>query len=371
MRAAGGAGRGASEFATGRRMTRLSGTLSGKFSGKLFGMTGKTEFHKQVKIVEVGLRDGLQNEKVVVSRALRLTLAEKLAEAGIKQIELGAFVSPQWVPQMAGSRELLAEALSSQNPRRLPKTAQSALAQVDISALVPNPRGMEEAIAVGLSHVAIFASASEAFSRKNINCSIDDSFVRFKTVLEMARERSIRVRGYLSMCFGCPFEGEVSEARVLELVKRLIDLGVYEVSIGDTIGVATPVQVQSLVNRLREAVGVAPVAMHFHDTRGTALANILASVELGVRVFDSSIGGLGGCPYAPAATGNVATEDVVYMLHGMGFDTGIDLQKLVDLNSWLSQMIGHDLPSRVGKAGIPRRIGPIAASATDSGGERV
>ncbi len=304
--------------------------------------------NRHVTIVEVGARDGLQNEKVVLSCESRLQLALKLASAGVEQLELGAFVSPQWVPQMAGSKELLMRALE------LKKDPKSPLHKTDISALVPNPRGMQGALDIGLDHVAIFASASESFSRKNINCTIEESFERFGKVIEMAAPTQARVRGYLSMCFGCPFEGEIAEDRVVELVERLVSIGVYEVSIGDTIGIADPAQVRRLVSRLINAVGPERLAMHFHDTRGTAMANILASLDLGIRVFDSSLGGLGGCPYAPAATGNVATEDVVYMLHRMGFDTGIDLQKLIDMNGWMARLIEHELPSRVGKAGLPK-----------------
>ncbi|HVK61300.1 MAG TPA: hydroxymethylglutaryl-CoA lyase [Bdellovibrionales bacterium] len=302
---------------------------------------------RKIRIVDVGPRDGLQNEKTVLDQATRLEFAERLAQAGMKSIELGAFVSPQWVPQMAGSAELLTEALK--------RTAKGkSLAGVDISALVPNQRGMSDALAVGLKHVAIFASASESFAKKNINCTIEESFVRFEEVMKMAKKNKVRVRGYLSMCFGCPFEGKIDEKQVVRLAKRLVELGVYEVSIGDTIGVAHPAQVKRLVGKLVKAVGAKKLAMHFHDTRGTALANILASIDLGIRVFDSSLGGLGGCPYAPAATGNVSTEDVVYMVHGMGFDTGLDLQKLIDINKWMTGKIGHELPSRVGKAGIPK-----------------
>lgn len=303
---------------------------------------------KKVTIVEVGPRDGLQNEKTVLSGDVRLEFAERLAAAGVKKIELGAFVSPQWVPQMAGSAELLKTALL----RR--ESGASPLKDAEISALVPNPRGMQDALEVGVKHVAVFGSASESFSKKNINCTIEESFSRFAKVIEMARANDVKVRGYLSMCFGCPFEGEVSEGRVVRLVKRLVNMGIYEVSIGDTIGVADPAQVRRLVSKLIDAVGERKLAMHFHDTRGTAIANVLASLDLGIRVFDSSLGGLGGCPYAPAATGNVATEDVVYMLHRMGYETGIELEKLLEINPWMTEKIGRELPSRVGKAGLPK-----------------
>lgn len=305
---------------------------------------------RKVTLVEVGVRDGLQNEKKVLSPEIRLEFAERLAAAGVKKIELAAFVSPQWVPQMAGADELMREALRRQT---LPD---SALRSADLSALVPNQRGMQDALSTGLKHVSIFASASESFSKKNINCTIDESFVRFEQVMTMARESGAKVRGYLSMCFGCPFEGDVPEGQVVRLVKRLVNIGVYEVSIGDTIGIANPSQVRRLTAKLIDAVGAERLAMHFHDTRGTALANVLASLDLGIRTFDASLGGLGGCPYAPAATGNVATEDVVYMLHGMGYDTGISLEKLLPINKWMTEQIGHELPSRVGKAGLPKVI---------------
>ncbi len=300
----------------------------------------------KVTIVEVGARDGLQNEKKVLDRDTRLEFAERLADAGLRKLELGAFVSPEWVPQMAGSAELLTEAL------RRGSAGIEPWRQMDISALVPNPHGMADALKIGIKHIAIFASASETFARKNINCSIDESFVRFAEVLKLAKANEVRVRGYLSMSFGCPFEGDISEDVVVGLTEKLLNLGVYEVSIGDTVGIADPYQVRRLGKKLVDAVGAEKLAMHFHDTRGTAMANILASLDLGIRTFDSSLGGLGGCPYAPAATGNVATEDVVYMLHRMGFTTGLDLPKLIAINKWMAEKIGHELPSRVGKAGL-------------------
>lgn len=299
---------------------------------------------KKITLVEVGPRDGLQNEKKVLSQEIRLEFARRLADAGLKKIELGAFVSPKWVPQMIGSAELFAKAQK-----------ESFSKKAELSALVPNVHGMNDAVAAGVKHVAIFGSASEAFSQKNINCSIDESLERFAQVLKIAKQNKIKVRGYLSMCFGCPFEGDVPEARVVKLVKKFAELGIYEISIGDTIGVADPAQVRRLVSKLINAVGAKRLAMHFHDTRGTALANILASLDLGITVFDSSLGGLGGCPYSPNSTGNVATEDVVYMLERMGYNTGTDLSKLVELNKWMTEHIGHPLPARVSKAGLPKR----------------
>ena len=302
-----------------------------------------------VQIVEVGLRDGLQNEKTVLSIETRHELAKRLAEAGSQEIELGAFVSPKWIPQMAGSRELISSVLQE----RKDKKTKSAFRQARISALVPNMVGLQGALETGVERIAIFASASETFSKKNINCTIKESFVRYKEVIDEAHRQGLTVRGYLSMCFGCPFEGKVSEAKVVKYAAKLAELGCDEVSIGDTIGVADPAQVTRIGKALKSEIGRKKIAMHFHDTRGTALANILASLEIGFRTFDSSIGGLGGCPYAPAATGNVATEDVVYMLHRMGLKTGLDLAKLVETARWLEPQMLHELPSKVSRAGLP------------------
>jgi hydroxymethylglutaryl-CoA lyase len=217
-------------------------------------------------------------------------------------------------------------------------------------------RGLEGAVATGVERVAIFASATESFSKKNINCSIKESFDRYREVVREARKHGLTVRGYLSMCFGCPFEGKVSEAKVLRLASKLMEIGCDEVSIGDTIGIADPKQVTRVAKALKKEVGKNAITMHFHDTRGTAIANILASLEVGLRSFDSSLGGLGGCPYAPAATGNVATEDVVYMLHRMGMKTGLDLEKLIETSRWLQPHMNHEMPSKVSRAGLPRTI---------------
>ncbi len=299
-----------------------------------------------VRIIEVGLRDGLQNEKTTLSIETRHELARRLAQAGNREIELGAFVSHQWVPQMAGSGELISRIVKER------RAAKSVFKKTRLSALVPNARGLEGALASGVERIAIFASASETFSQKNINCSIKESFIRYKAVIEEAKRHGLSVRGYLSMCFGCPFEGKVSEPKVLKYAAKLAELGCDEVSIGDTIGVADPVQVGRIGKALKSEIGAKYLAMHFHDTRGTALANIYASLRIGLRSFDSSIGGLGGCPYAPAATGNVATEDVVYMLHRMGFKTGLDLASLVETARWLEPKMNHELPSKVSRAGL-------------------
>lgn len=307
---------------------------------------------KKITIVEMGLRDGLQNEKVVLDSETRLEILKKMLEAGCRRIEVGAFVSPEWVPQMAGTAEVAKGALALQKSKK-------TLKGTEFSVLVPNEKGMEMAIEAGLKEVAVFTAASESFTKKNINCSIEESFERFEAVFALAKKHKIKVRGYLSTCFGCPFEGEVSEAKVVQLAKRLHKLGCYEVSIGDTIGVATPGQVERVFKKLRKAVPVKKLAAHFHDTRGQALANILAAYKLGVRVFDSSVGGLGGCPYAPGAAGNVSTEDVVYMFQGMGVKTGLDLNKIIAMNPLLSEEVQHDLPTKVGKVGVLKPLGKV------------
>ncbi|KYG70563.1 hydroxymethylglutaryl-CoA lyase [Bdellovibrio bacteriovorus] len=311
---------------------------------------------KSVVIVEMGLRDGLQNEKTVLDSDTRVEFARRLIEAGTKRVEIGAFVSPKWVPQMAGTAEVLTKTFSLVKSGSIPK-------KTEFSVLVPNERGMQDAIASGVKEVAIFAACSESFSLKNINCSIDESFKRFEPVMALAKKHKIKVRGYLSTCFGCPFEGKVPEARVVKLAARMHKLGVYEISIGDTIGVADAGQVESLFKKLKKVVPVKKLAGHFHDTRGQALANILAAYKLGVMVFDTSLGGLGGCPYAPGATGNVATEDVVYMFHGMGVKTGLNLDKLLEIDPWMAEKIQHPLPSKVGKVGKLKPLGKVTREA--------
>ncbi len=300
-----------------------------------------------VRIIEVGPRDGLQNEKKTLDVSTRIELIKKLAEAGMKRIEIGAFVSPQYIPQMTGSLDLAKQVLREQELGHIAK-------DVKLSCLVPNARGMEDALKSGIQEVAIFGACSETFSKKNINCSIAESFIRFRQVMEMADYHKIKVRGYLSTVFGCPYEGRVAESRVERLVRAFFKLGVYEVSLGDTIGVATPTQVESLLKKLKRVTPVKKLAMHFHDTRGTSLANVYASYNLGVRAFDSSIGGAGGCPYAKGATGNLATEDLVYMLKGMGVQLSADLDKLISIKIWLEEKLERELPSRVGKAGVPK-----------------
>ena len=303
---------------------------------------------KSVKIVEVGLRDGLQNESSYLSIEQRYDLYDQLVNSGIQSIEIGAFVSPKWVPQMAVTAELTALILSETNNKK---------SKIKQSVLVPNVEGMLRAIDSGLKEVAIFAACSESFSKKNINCSISESFERFKPVMELAKEHNIKVRGYLSTCFACPFEGKISESKVVSLAKKMHELGVYEISIGDTIGVATPTQVTSLFKKLKKHIPIKKIAGHFHDTRGTALANILAAYQVGVSTFDTSVGGLGGCPYAPGAAGNVSTEDVVYMFDGMKIKTGIKLTELIKINQWLKDLINHPLSSKVGRAGLLKPLG--------------
>lgn len=292
-----------------------------------------------VKIVEVGPRDGLQNENRILSPQEKLSFVKRLSKTGLKHIEFGAFVSPKWVPQMAGS-DIVARGLARMNNN------------IVYSALVPNLIGLESALKYNVKHIAIFAAASETFSHKNINCSIEESFERFVPVMEVAKRKRIKVRGYLSTVFACPFEGAIKTKKVIDITKRLLALGCYEVSLGDTIGVATPKQVEDLLKGFKKSkVPFNKLAMHFHDTKGTALTNVLRSLDLGVRTFDSSIGGLGGCPYAPGALGNLATEDLVYMLDGMGYKTGVNLEKLVQTHRWTQEIIGRPLNSHVGLSG--------------------
>ncbi len=292
---------------------------------------------KKVRLIEVGLRDGLQNEKINLSVESRLELITQLVQAGVENFEIGAFVSPKWVPQMACTENLVIQ---------YNKKFKSSK-KLYPSVLVPNEIGLEKAMSHHLGEIAIFASSSEGFSQKNINCSIAESFERFEKVVKLAKKNKIKVRGYLSVCFGCPYDGAIDEKKVVQLAKKLIDMGCYEVSIGDTIGIAHVGQVESLFKKLIKVIPIKKLAGHFHNTRGQALANILAAYKMGIRTFDSSIGGLGGCPYAVGASGNVATEDVVYMFEGMGIKTNLDLKKLIKTNAWLSQVMGKELSSKV------------------------
>ena len=296
-----------------------------------------------VKIVEVGPRDGLQNEPREVPTAVKLELIERLADAGLPAVEATAFVSPKWVPQMADHTEVL------ERIRRRPG--------VSYPVLTPNLKGFEAARAAGATEVAIFGAASEAFSRKNINCSIAESLDRFRPVVKQASESGMKVRGYISCVLGCPYEGDIAPARVAEVAAALHEMGCYEVSLGDTIGVGTPASANAMIEACAARVPVERLAGHYHDTYGQALANIYASLELGVRTFDASVAGLGGCPYAKGATGNVATEDVVYMLRGMGIDTGVDLDRLVDIGHWICGVLGKEPASRAGRALAAKKAG--------------
>lgn len=287
---------------------------------------------RRVTVVEVGPRDGLQNEAASLSVDERVSFCEALLDAGLPVVEVGAFVSARWVPQMAGSGEVF---------RRLAKRP-----GVRTPVLVPNRQGFELARAAGAVEIAVFTAASETFNRKNVNASIDESFARFAEFVPEARRDGMWVRGYVSTCFGCPYEGSVPPGKVVQVAHRLVEVGCHEVSIGDTIGVAVPTQVSDVMGRLRAALGPGPLAVHFHDTRGTALANVLAALQEGIAIVDASAGGLGGCPYAPGASGNLATEDLLYMLHGMGIETGVNLTKVVAASRSLAGPLGHALPSR-------------------------
>lgn len=299
---------------------------------------------RKIEIVEVGMRDGLQNEAVHLSLGQRYEFAKKLTAAGLQRIEAGAFVSPRWVPQMADSPQLLKKLIRAQKNKKFSP-------QVRWSALVPNLIGYQQAAEVGVRDIAIFGAVSETFSQKNINCSVAKSFEKFSEVVQSAKADRARVRGYVSTVFGCPYEGKISVKQAMRVIEKFFDLGIYEISIGDTIGVATPKQVRELLEQIQKNKWISKTAMHFHDTRGTALANISESLRFGVTVFDSSLGGLGGCPYAPGAAGNVATEDVVYLLEGMGLRTGVDLDKLIKTTEWMTKQLGRPLASRLSLAG--------------------
>ncbi|WP_244831784.1 hydroxymethylglutaryl-CoA lyase [Caballeronia sp. TF1N1] len=297
------------------------------------------ELPKRVRIVEVGPRDGLQNEPSPVSATVKAELIERLIDAGVRYVEAASFVSPKWVPQMADGAQVLERVLPS--ARRTGTT---------LAALVPNLKGLEAALAAHADEVAVFAAASESFSQKNINCSIDESIARFEPVIGAAREAGVRVRGYVSCVLGCPFEGEIAPEAVARVAKRLYDLGCYEISLGDTIGAGTPLKTQAMLDACAAQVPLHALAGHFHDTWGMGAANVLAALQRGVTTFDSSVSGIGGCPYSPGATGNVATEDIVYLCEGMGMTTGIDLDKLADAGAFISAALGRGTSSRVARA---------------------
>ena len=290
----------------------------------------------RVRIVEVGPRDGLQNEKAMVATADKIALIDRLTATGLSSIEATSFVSPKWIPQLADAAEVFA------GITRLPG--------VHYPVLVPNLQGYERARAVGVDEVAVFTAASEAFNRKNINAGIDESLARFAPVIERARADGVAVRGYVSTVLGCPYQGEVPVADVVRVARELHLMGCYEISLGDTIGVGTPAKARAMLRAVAEAVPMPALAIHFHDTYGQALANILACLEEGVSVVDSAVSGAGGCPYAKGASGNVASEDVVYMLHGLGIETGVDLTALAETGRWLATRLGRETGSKVGRA---------------------
>ena len=290
----------------------------------------------EVRIVEVGPRDGLQNEAQTIPAAVKIALIDRLSATGLRAVEAGAFVSPKWVPQMADSAEILA-GIERRDGVRYP-------------VLVPNMKGFEAAAAAGAEEIAVFGAASESFTRKNINCSIAESLARFAPVCGAARAAGMKVRGYVSCVLGCPYEGDIAPEKVAEVAAGLAELGCYEVSLGDTIGVGTPAKAQAMLQAVAEVLPIDRLAVHFHDTYGQALANILACLELGVAVVDSSVAGLGGCPYAKGATGNVASEDVLYMLDGLGIETGVDLDRLAAAGRFISDHLGRPPASKVARA---------------------
>jgi hydroxymethylglutaryl-CoA lyase len=300
---------------------------------------------KRVKIVEVGPRDGLQNEKQIVPAAVKIELVERLADAGLSAIEVTSFVPARWVPQMGDNDEVLRAVLAS--PRRKPGTA--------YPVLVPNLRGFDSALEAGATEVAIFGAASEAFSQKNINCSIAESLKRFGAVVDAASALEIKVRGYVSCVVACPYEGAVDPAKTAWVAKTLYEMGCYEVSLGDTIGAGTPASVQRMVEACATQVPIGKLAGHYHDTYGMAIANIYASLELGMAVFDSSIAGLGGCPYALGASGNVATEDLVFLLHGLGIESGIEMDKLLAAGQYILQQLGRDPSAKAARALLAKK----------------
>ncbi|GED30601.1 hydroxymethylglutaryl-CoA lyase [Brevibacillus centrosporus] len=307
----------------------------------------------KIQIVEVGPRDGLQNEKEMVSTSAKIQLIDKLAAAGLKRVEATSFVNPRWIPQLADAEEVL-KGIKRQN-------------EVTYSALVPNLRGMERARESGLTEVALFMSASETHNLKNINKSIEDTFPVLRQVAREALALGMRVRGYVSTVFGCPYEGNVPIDNSRRVTNELLEMGVFEVSLGDTIGVATPKQVREVMEKLVKDTASDRLAGHFHDTRGTGLANVLAALDTGIRTFDSSIGGLGGCPYAPGAAGNISTEDLVYMLNGMEYETGVDLNLLQDAGAFIQQELGRELPSKVLKAHLAAQSASSSHSNQEDG----
>jgi hydroxymethylglutaryl-CoA lyase len=307
---------------------------------------------ERVTIVEVGPRDGLQDEKSLVPTPTKIELINRLSACGLPVVEATSFVSPRWVPQLADAAEVMA-GIDLDAPTRHP-------------VLVPNEKGLDRALEAGAKEIAVFAAASETFSQKNTNCSIEECLDRFRPVIERAGTKGLRVRGYISCVLGCPYEGEIAPEAVVRVAGALAELGCDEFSLGDTIGVGTPMKARGLVERVAEAIPISKLAVHFHDTYGQALANILACLEAGIRIVDSSVSGLGGCPYARGATGNVATEDVIYMLEGLGLETGVDLEELARTGQWISEELGRRNNSRAGTA-LARKGSESSARVSDSG----
>ena len=293
-----------------------------------------------VRIVEVGPRDGLQNENATVPLSGKVRLIDALVAAGLERIEITSFVSPKWIPQLADADELTK------------MLRERAMPRLTLSALCPNPKGLERAKKAGMKEIAVFVSASETHNQKNVNKTTGESLAAFEQTIGPAREAGMRVRGYVSTVWGCPYEGDILPERSIAIAKKLFDMGCYQISFGDTIGAGTPKLTREIIKRALGVLPLGAIAMHMHDTRGTALANIVVGLELGIRHFDAAVGGLGGCPYAPGAAGNVATEDLVYMLHGMGVGTGIDLERLVEAARAAESIVGHPLPGKVHRAGI-------------------
>ncbi|WP_188364722.1 hydroxymethylglutaryl-CoA lyase [Marinicella pacifica] len=291
---------------------------------------------QSIKIVEVSPRDGLQNESQVIAVNDKVQLINDLRTAGVKHIEVTGFVSPKWVPQLADAQEVARQLAPDED--------------VVYSALTPNMKGFEAAMDSGIKEVAVFTAASETFNQKNINCSIEESFERFAPILEQAKQQNIKVRGYVSCVLGCPYEGDIDSEQVAAVSEKLFAMGCYEISLGDTIGVGTPLKAQRMFAQVAKRIPTNSLAVHFHDTYGQALANILACIQEGARIIDASVAGLGGCPYAPGASGNVSTEDVVYMLHGMDIKTGIDLDKLITAGQNISKVLGRSVNSKVANA---------------------
>lgn len=302
-------------------------------------------FSNYVKIVEVGPRDGLQNEKKIISSSIKINLINKLSETGLTSIETTSFVAPKWIPQMNDNAEVFKNINKKSN--------------ISYPVLVPNLIGLKQALPLGIKEIAIFSSASETFSLKNINCTINESIKRFEQVITEAKRNSLKIRGYISCIAGCPYEGDIKSSVVANLSEKLLSLGCYEVSLGDTIGIATPKKIKNVLNEIKciyPNQDLSKFALHCHDTYGQGIGNIYSSLDYGIRVFDSSVGGLGGCPYAEGASGNIATENLIYFLHGEGFITGINLDKIVDIGSWINNELGRENQSKVGIALLSKII---------------